>query len=123
MTPSPDLLSRLKEARRANIPHPPYPGKRLVGFILDEDVAGLSDGLFMLGALLGEVERLTAELDEALEDSARWIVRMAAVREASGIGAKPMLGEIPAALAELKARAETAEREVERLKAALEQRP
>jgi NADH:ubiquinone oxidoreductase subunit D len=54
---------------------------------------------------------MLAEIEEASEDYARWITRMSEIREASGIGVKPMLGEIPAALAELRKAKEVAEAE------------
>jgi len=46
---------QLLTGRKANLPHRD-PGKRIVGFVVDEEVAGLSDGLFML-------EELVAALD------------------------------------------------------------
>ena len=38
----------LKVTHRGNLPHPDHPGKRIIGWIVDEDLAGLSDGLFAL---------------------------------------------------------------------------
>lgn len=42
--------------RRCNIPHPREPGKRIVGWVVDEDVAGLGLGLLALD----EIERRAA---------------------------------------------------------------
>lgn len=38
----------LASKRRCNIPHPDERGKRVVGFVVDEDVAGLGLGLLAL---------------------------------------------------------------------------
>jgi len=38
-----------------NIPHPTRPGMRVVGWLVDEDVAGLSEGLDVM-------EKITAKL-------------------------------------------------------------
>lgn len=53
--------------------------------------------------LVADRQAAEADRDEAQAECARWLSRMADVREASGIGVKPMLSEIPAALAALKA--------------------
>ena len=44
-----------------------------------------------------EIERLRGEVAEA-RDQDRWIIRMAEIREASGVGHKPMLDEVSAAI-------------------------
>lgn len=66
-----ELYAPLLTGRKANHPIRDS-GKRLVGFVLDEEVAGLSEGLFMLDALLealrsqaATIERLERERDEA----------------------------------------------------------
>ncbi|WP_338575806.1 hypothetical protein V8J38_11420 [Brevundimonas olei] len=48
-----------------------------------------------------EAERKLAEADE---ENTRWLFRMADIREASGIGVKPMLGEVPGALRAMRER-------------------
>lgn len=35
----------------SNIPHPNHPGKRIVGWIVDENLAGLSDALFAMDVI------------------------------------------------------------------------
>lgn len=66
-----------------------------------------------LSALLTRAADTIRALKTALDDEsnavARWIIRFSEVRSASGIGVKPMLDEVPAALAALKSRAEAAE--------------
>ena len=47
---------------KANHPLKNHPGKRLVGFIVDEEVAGLSDGIFMLEALVAAQGRAQLRL-------------------------------------------------------------
>lgn len=55
------------------------------------------------GRAAATLEAAERERDEALKDGqdtlSRWIIRMAAVREASGVGHKPMLDEVPTAIA------------------------
>lgn len=77
----------------------------------------------VLAALRAQAERvrvLEGERDEAL---VRWCARMAEIREASGVGVKPMLDEVPGAIAEriaaAEARAEAAERRAGELEGAL----
>lgn len=75
----------------------------------------------ILLALSSERER--AEMAEAERDDAiaRWCIRMADVREASGVGVKPMLDEVPGAIkariAAIEARAQAAEAKVKELEA------
>jgi hypothetical protein len=38
----------LATSRKVNMPHPDHEGKRVVGWVVDEDTAGLSDALFAL---------------------------------------------------------------------------
>jgi len=45
------------------------------------------------------IERLSAERDEAQAENSRWLLRMEAIREASGVGVLPMLSELPDAIA------------------------
>lgn len=45
------------------------------------------------------IERLSAERDEAQAENSRWLIRMEAIREASGVGVLPMLSELPDAIA------------------------
>lgn len=52
-----------------------------------------------------EAER---KLAEAEDENTRWLFRMADIREASGIGAKPMLGEVPGALRAMRERLDEA---------------
>ena len=75
----------------------------------------------LLSALSSErerAERAEAERDDAI---ARWCIRMADVREASGVGVKPMLDEVPSAIKAridaIEARAQAAEAKVEELEA------
>ncbi|MDB5445677.1 MAG: hypothetical protein JWQ97_994 [Phenylobacterium sp.] len=56
--------------------------------------------------LLDEIGQLTKERDEAREGESRWLIRIHNIRYASGVGAKPMLAELPGAIA---ARIEAAE--------------
>lgn len=49
-----------------------------------------------------------AEICSLQETESLWLSRFADIREASGIGAGPMLSEVPAALAALRKRAEGA---------------
>jgi len=51
------------------------------------------------GSRAREAERKLAEADE---ENNRWLVRMADVREASGIGMKPMLSEVPGELRKMR---------------------
>lgn len=66
------------------------------------------------------VEAAKAEVSEAVS---RWCIRMADVREASGIGHKPMLDEVPGAIkariSEIEARAQAAETKLATLTEAL----
>ena len=68
------------------------------------------------------VEAAKAEVSEAVS---RWCIRMADVREASGIGHKPMLDEVPGAIkariSEIEARAQAAETKLATLTEALEE--
>lgn len=72
------------------------------------------------------IQGLRAELEEANAENSRWLFRFADIREASGVGVKPMLTELPDAIkaemdelrarvAELEARAGEAEAENARL--------
>jgi hypothetical protein len=77
---------------RSNIPHPNHPGKRLVGWIVDEDVAGLSDSLFALE----EIERLATKLPTKDERQALATMVYEAIRFcdwAAGEGFTPAPGE------------------------------
>lgn len=68
-----------------------------------------ADLRLLLSALKAEREKvagLTRERDEA---DNRWIFRMAAIREASGLGDRPMLDELPAEIGKIAARAQSAE--------------
>lgn len=81
------------------------PGGRVV---LSADLRAL---LASHAALTERVRELEGERDDTI---VRWCARMAEIREASGVGVKPMLAEVPGAIAErfaaAEARAEAAER-------------
>lgn len=62
------------------------------------------------------IATLEASLADQRDENARWLSRMADVREASGLGTTPMLSEIPDALRALRDRAATLEDEVVDLK-------
>lgn len=51
------------------------------------------------------LEERTRELEESREGESRWLLRVSAIREASGLGAKPMLDELPGEIAKIAARA------------------
>ena len=81
----------------------------------------IRQALGALSALSSErerAERAEAERDDAI---ARWCIRMADVREASGVGMKPMLDEVPGAIKAridaIEARAQAAEAKVKELEA------
>ena len=78
----------------------------------------LADAANALSSERERAERAEAERDDAI---ARWCIRMADVREASGVGVKPMLDEVPGAIkariAAIEARAQAAEAKVEELEA------
>ena len=86
-TPSPDV-ARLVERLRAEEIDPFAPGLRHVSQVNPDgpEAAAL-------------IERLIAERDEARAENARWLLRMEAIREASGVGVLPMLSELPDAIA------------------------
>lgn len=78
----------------------------------------------VLTALRAQAERMRVLEGERDEEIVRWCARMAEIREASGVGMKPMLDEVPGAIAEriaaAEARAEAAERRAGELEGALE---
>ena len=55
----------------------------------------MSDAANALSSERERAERAENERDDAI---ARWCIRMADVREASGVGVKPMLDEVPGAI-------------------------
>ena len=77
----------------------------------------------VLAALRAQVERVRVLEGERDDTLVRWCARMAEIREASGVGMKPMLDEVPGAIAEriaaAEARAEAAERRAGELEGAL----
>jgi hypothetical protein len=68
-----------------------------------------------------EVVALLNAFAEAEDENVRWLFRMADIRDASGLGAKPMLDELPGEIAKIVERALAAEAREKRLRAALEQ--
>ncbi len=66
---------------------------------LVEQKEGAEDALFNALSRATEAER---KLAEAEEESCRWVFRFAEVREASGIGVKPMLSEVPGELRKMR---------------------
>lgn len=72
-------------------------------------------------ALRAQAERVRVLEGENADTIVRWCARMAEIREASGVGVKPMLDEVPGAIAEriaaAEARAEAAERRAGELEA------
>lgn len=75
-----------------------------------------SDVRSILSALSSERERAERAEQERDDAIARWCIRMADVREASGVGVKPMLDEVPGAIKAridaIEARAQAAEAKV-----------
>ncbi|MDO1560381.1 hypothetical protein Q0812_13180 [Brevundimonas sp. 2R-24] len=62
------------------------------------EVVRRSDADQAIRALEAERDEARAELAQLREDADRWFIRMAAIREAAGIGATPMLAEVPDAI-------------------------
>lgn len=62
-------------------------------------------------------ERAERERDEASDGVARWMIRMSKIREAAGVGSKPMLEELPGKIAAILTRAQAAEAALAALKA------
>lgn len=52
MTASERADAILATKRRTNMPYPREPGKRIVGFVVDEEIAGLSEALFALDEIV-----------------------------------------------------------------------
>jgi hypothetical protein len=73
-----------------------------IGKLETSEAAGIVEGW---RARATEAERKLAEADE---ENTRWLFRMADIREASGIGVKPMLGEVPGALRAMRERLDEA---------------
>lgn len=63
--------------------------------VIDETIALLRSQASEITALRGERDTARAESSETI---ARWCIRMADVRAASGVGVKPMLDELPDAI-------------------------
>lgn len=62
---------------------------------------------------------LLDEIAERSDENSRWLLRMADIREASGIGAGPMLDEVPDALRAMRATITRLEAELSAARAAL----
>lgn len=68
------------------------------------------------------LEERTRELEEARDGESRWLLRVSAIREASGLGAKPMLDELPGEIAKIADRARLVDELVEGLEQAMDSR-
>lgn len=109
-------------------PSPSEDVAEVVGRLTDPDYAGSMQHLRDWHALdrlhsdaAALILRLAGERDEARADRddtrSRWLIRMYHIREASGVGAKPMLDEVADAIRE---RISALQAEVEGLRGALE---
>lgn len=91
MTPNHQDLRRIAEA--AN-PHPrPEP--------CTPEYAAWRDGYegFAANISPAQVIALLDEIEGLEKEAARWVLRVSDIREASGVGAKPMLADLPQAIA------------------------
>lgn len=62
----------------------------------------------LVSSLKADKAEAERKLAEAEDENTRWLFRMADIRESSGIGVKPMLGEVPGALRAMRERLDEA---------------
>ena len=69
-TPKENLANIILASRhRVNYPHPKEAGKRIVGWVIDEDDAGLSDALFAVEEIVRRATPLGSEFEAIYDDN------------------------------------------------------